>query len=196
MSIEAQLQFIQEIDKLKSIERQTLNYYGGRRENSAEHSWHLAMAVLIFQNQAEHKNLDIFKALKMALLHDIVEIDAGDVVIYGDQSQKAEKEAVAAQRLFGLLPADQAQELSEIWEEFEKRESPEARYVASLDRFLPLMSNYLSGGYSWKNHQVTYEQVIEKNQGTMPKSVPTLWKTALRMLDEAVSKGFLKKRNL
>ena len=190
MSIEALLPFLKEADLLKLVNRQTLIHSGGRQENSAEHSWHLAIAVLLFQKNAP-EDLDMAKAIKMALLHDIVEIDAGDVFVYGDQSAKADKELEALGRLTGLLPEDLAKEFSDIWLEFEKGESPEAKYVSALDRFLPMFSNYLNEGHSWKKHGITSSRVVAKNQPPIQAGLPDLWDTVSKMLENCVSEGRL-----
>ena len=191
MSIESLLPFIKEIDRLKLIDRNTPIHAGGRVENTAEHSWHLAMTVLVFEKMSPVK-LDINKAVKMALLHDIVEIDAGDVIIYGDQSSKKDKEALARDRIFGLLPEAIAGEFKAIWDEFEEGHSPEAKYVSAIDRFLPLYSNYLNGGYSWKNHNVKADKVIGKCEPPINGGLPELWLVAQKMITESIANGNLK----
>ena len=163
MQIEQILPFILEIDKLKKIERQALIHTGGRRENTAEHSWHLALSVMVLcKTSPVELNLD--KAIKMALLHDIVEIDAGDTFVYNETADKKDKELQAIERITNLLPAEIGQDLKAIWLEFESGESAEAKFVSAIDRFLPLYSNYLNEGYSWQNHKVTSTQV-EKRVG-------------------------------
>lgn len=191
MSIESLLPFIKEIDRLKLIDRNTPIHAGGRVENTAEHSWHLAMTVLVLEKMSPVK-LDINKAVKMALLHDVVEIDAGDVIIYGDQSSKKDKEALARDRIFGLLPESLATEFKAIWDEFEAGESPEAKYVSAIDRFLPLYSNYLNGGYSWKNHGVKADKVIGKCESPINGGLPELWLVAQKMIQESIQNGNLK----
>ncbi|MGZ3724175.1 MAG: HD domain-containing protein [Pseudobdellovibrio sp.] len=192
MNLESLLPFIKEIDKLKKVERQTLNYTGDRRENTAEHSWHLAVSVLVCANCAPEK-INVEKTMKMALLHDLVEIDAGDTFIYGDQSAKKSDEERAAKRITGLLPEAVAQDLLAIWHEFEAGESAEARFVAALDRFLPLYSNYLNKGYSWQNHNVKSEKVIAKCQPPIEAGLPQLWPIAQQMIDESIERGNLMK---
>ena len=192
MKIGALLPFIQEIDKLKSIQRQTLIYTGERKENSAEHSWHLAMAVMVCATQSS-QNLDLFKALKMALLHDLVEIDAGDVIIYGDQSGKSTAENLALKRIMGLLPDNVSNDFIQVWQEFELGQSEEAKFVQALDRFLPLYSNLLNKGHSWKNHNVNYEKVISKCQAPIESALPELWQLSKQMIDDSVTNGFLNK---
>ena len=192
MDLEILLPFIKEIDRLKTIERQTLIHNGGRRENTAEHSWHLALAVMVFQKYSPEK-VDLDKAIKMALLHDVVEIDAGDSIVYSPQTGKKEAEEKALKRIMGLLPQDLEKELSDIWLEFESGDSAESRFVSALDRFLPIFSNYLNGGHSWKNHNVTAERVTAKCQPPIENALPDLWTLAEKMLKESVAKGDLKK---
>lgn len=191
MSLESLLPFIKEIDRLKLIERNTPIHAGGRVENTAEHSWHLAMTVLVFEKMSPQK-LDINKAVKMALLHDIVEIDAGDVIVYAEQPNKKEKEAKARDRIFGLLPEAIATEFMAIWNEFEDGQSAEAKFVSAIDRFLPLYSNYLNGGYSWKNHNVKADKVIGKCEPPITAGLPELWTVAQHMINESIENGNLK----
>ena len=189
-TIESLLPFLKEIDKLKKIERQALIHSGGRRENSAEHSWHLAMSVLVLQSLSP-KKLDIGKAVKMALLHDIVEIDAGDTIVYGDLSGKKADEARALDRIMGLLPPDLEAEFKAIWTEFEEGQSDEAQFVSSIDRFLPIYSNYLNEGYSWKNHNISAARVAGKCEEPITKGLPELWTLTTKMLEESVASGHL-----
>lgn len=190
MQIEDLLPFIKEIDRLKAVERQTLIHGGGRPENSAEHSWHLAMAALAFHSFADPR-VDLLKALKMALLHDLVEIDAGDTFVYGDHSGKYEKETAAIERILGLLPDDSGAELKALWFEFEERRSPEACFVAALDRFLPMFSNHLNEGHSWRRHGISASQVRQKNEKPIKDALPGLWAAAEKMIQAAVSSGHL-----
>lgn len=190
MTIESLLPFIKEIDRLKKIERQALIHNGGRRENSAEHSWHLAMTVLVLEKTSPEK-IDIAKAVKMALLHDIVEIDAGDTMVYGDLSNKKASETAALERIMGLLPNTVAEEFKSLWNEFEEGVSPEAKFVSAIDRFMPIFSNYLNEGYSWKNHKVTVDKVVAKCQPPISEGLPELWKVTERMLEESVAAGHL-----
>jgi putative hydrolase of HD superfamily len=186
-----QLQFILEIDKLKSVYRRTYLIDGARHENSAEHSWHLALLALIL---AEHANepLDVAKVVKMVLVHDIVEIDAGDTYIYDAQGDKAERERIAADRVFGLLPEDQEAEFRGLWEEFETGATPEARFAAALDRFIPQLHNYHTQGRSWKEHGITAERVLTRNVEISHGSV-TLWEWTQTLIERAVSEGLLPK---
>jgi putative hydrolases of HD superfamily len=191
MKPEELLPFLKEVDRLKTVERQALLHNGGRRENSAEHSWHLAIAVLLFHSFASEK-VDLLKALKMALLHDIVEIDAGDTFAYDVNSDTNTKELEAIKRLTGLLPKELGESLKEIWLEFEEGQSPEAKLVKGLDRFLPAYSNILNEGHTWKKHGITLTQVLGKNQKPIETGVPSLWPVFEKMLNEAVSQGHLK----
>jgi putative hydrolase of HD superfamily len=186
-----QIAFILEIDKLKSIIRRTYLVNIDRAENTAEHSWHLAiMAILL----AEHANepVDVAKVVKMVLIHDIVEIDAGDTYFYDSAAalDKAEREHAAADRIFGMLPADQAGEMRELWEEFEAGRTAEARFALALDRFIPQLHNYHTGGRSWSEHGITVDRVLERN-ASMAEGSQKLWECARALLDDAVAKGFL-----
>ncbi len=193
--LEQQIRFILEIDKLKTVLRRSYLLNGSRYENSAEHSWHLAVMALVL---AEHANepVDLCRVLKMLLVHDIVEIDAGDTYCYDEvaNQDKAERERRAAERLFGLLPPDQRDELRALWEEFEARQTPEAKFAAALDRLMPLMHNFFTGGRSWQEHGVTLEQVLERNSPTAEGSA-TLWAFAKRLIDQAVEQGLLPSRS-
>lgn len=191
MSIDSLLPFIKEIDRLKKIERQAQIHSGGRHENTAEHSWHLAMTVLVFEKLSPTP-LDVNKAVKMALLHDIVEIDAGDTFVYSDLSGKLEKEIKALDRICGLLPEPISQDFKDIWHEFEEGLSPEAKFVSAIDRFLPLYSNYLNEGYSWKNHNVTSDKVVHRCEAPITAALPELWAASQRMIDESIKNGHLK----
>jgi putative hydrolase of HD superfamily len=190
MQIESLFPFLIEADRLKQVNRQTLIHNGGRHENSAEHSWHLALAAMIFQKFAPPE-LDLNKAIKMALLHDLVEIDAGDVIVYGDHSNKREKETAALERLTNLLPDEIGSEFRNIWHEFEDGQSIEAKYVSAIDRFLPLFSNLLNDGYAWKNHGITSSQVIGKNQPLIEEGIPQLWEVVRKLIEEAIQKNHL-----
>ena len=184
-----QIAFLLEIDKLKSILRQTYLVNEPRYENSAEHSWHLAMAALIL---AEHANepVDPLRVLKMLLVHDIVEIDAGDTYVYGVQTEKAALEQAAAERIFGLLPEDQRDEVRGLWEEFEARETPDAKFAAGLDRIMPILHNYHTEGHSWRKHGIARSQVLARNGHTAEGS-EVLWKYILTIIDDATAKGYL-----
>jgi putative hydrolase of HD superfamily len=189
--LEQQIRFIVEIDKLKSICRRTSLMNGTRNENTAEHSWHLAVMAIVL---AEYSNapVDLARVLKMTLVHDLVEIDAGDTFIYDAQGEldKAEREGAAADRLFALLPADQAVELRQLWDEFEARQTAEARFAASLDRLIPQLHNYYNEGGSWKEHGISVDRVVAKNLA-MKEGSSALWSWTQQLLQDAVAKGFL-----
>lgn len=186
-----QVAFLLEIDKLKQVYRQTYLLDASRKENDAEHSWHLAVMALLLQEYTLQE-LDLLKVLKMVILHDLVEIDAGDSFCYDDEANcsKAAREERAADRLFSLLPGDQGREFRRLWEEFEVRESPEARYAAALDRLQPLLHNYHTRGKSWREHGVTRDQVLQRN-GHIEEGSPALWAYAARLIQDAVDKGYL-----
>lgn len=186
-----QVEFIAEIDKLKLIQRQTLLLDRSRRENDAEHSWHLAMMVLLL---AEHSNhpIDCLKVLKMVLIHDLVEIDAGDTYAYDEtgNQDKGEREMAAADRIFGLLPPDQGTEFRNLWDEFEEAQTADARFANAVDRMQPLLHNCLTDGESWQQHAVVRSQVIKRCQPIEDGSTE-LWAHMLERIDEAVAKGQL-----
>ena len=189
--LEAQIRFILEIDKLKTVLRRTWILDRSRRENSAEHSWHLAvMAVLL----AEYgpAGLDLQRVLKMVLIHDLVEIDAGDTFCYDPTAllDQADRERRAADRLFALLPADLAAELRGLWDEFDLRASREARFAAALDRLQPVLHNYTTEGGTWREHRVTRDQVVARNQ-PMSEGAPELWDYAKSLIDDAVARGLI-----
>ncbi len=190
--LERQIQFIIETDKLKEVFRQTLCTQSRRPENSAEHSWHFALMVITLAEHSNHQPLDVLRVLKMVLIHDLVEIDAGDTYAYDtkNMADQHEREARAAARIFGLLPPDQAVEFRALWDEFEARATPEARFAAACDRFHPMLLNCLTGGETWKKHGVTHDKVVARNQHTKEGST-LIWSYALRMIDDAVQTGFL-----
>ncbi len=188
-----QIEFIKEIDKIKYIQRRTSLFNSNRRENDAEHSWHLAMMALVM---AEHANepIDILKVIKMVLIHDIVEIDSGDIFIYDTEKNhdNTEEELKAANRIFGILPKEQAEELIALWTEFEMGETNEAKFAKSIDRLEPLMQNASNNGGTWQEFDVPYSMVIEKKQGIQDGS-RTLWGYAKDLIDDSASKGILRK---
>jgi putative hydrolase of HD superfamily len=187
----AQLDFILEIGKLKRVLRRSYILDGSRRENDAEHSWHLAlMAAVLAEHAAEP--VDIGRVIRMLLIHDLVEIDAGDTSMYDADAHadKAEREERAADRIFALLPDDQAERFRALWDEFEARQTPEARFAAAIDRLQPQLLNDQTQGRLWREHGVTVDQVIARNRH-MAEGAPALWDTARRLLDDAVAKGYL-----
>lgn len=192
--LKRQLEFLKEADKLKTVFRQTYLVDGSRRENDAEHSWELAFMVILLSDYTGEKKLDILKLLKMTLIHDIVEIDAGDTYIYDKEGMKEKevKEAEAAGRLFSILPDDQCAELKSLWEEFERRESPEAKFAAALDRFQPLLHNYYTRGRSWNEHGIDSNRVLNLIKD-IEEGSPVLYKAAKDLVYRAVDAGFLKR---
>lgn len=188
-----QVDFIKEIDKLKYIQRKTKLFNSNRPENDAEHSWHLAMMTIVL---AEHSDvpIDVLKVLKMVLIHDIVEIDAGDTFIYDTQKNhtNTSEELVAAKRIFGLLPQEQADEFIAIWEEFEEGLTDEAKFARAMDRFEPLLQNTSNGGGTWAEFDVRYQQVYDKKKAIKNGST-TIWNYAENLLDQSVESGILKK---
>ncbi len=187
-----QVEFLKEIDDLKQIFRQTVLTKDRRQENDAEHSWHLAMLVMVLSEYSNQSSIDLLRTVKMVLIHDIIEIDAGDTFCYDDHDRnaKTEKERKAAHRIFGILPENQAQEFIDLWEEFEAMETPEAQFAAAVDRLQPLLLNYYSEGYAWKKHGIKRSQVIERNHH-ISKGSKVLWEFAENLIEESVNKGYL-----
>ncbi len=186
-----QLRFVLEVDKVKHILRQTLLTDGSRRENDAEHSWHLAlMAPLLAEHAAGP--IDVTRVMQMVVVHDLVEIDAGDTFCYDDagQATKLQRERQAADRIFGLLPADQRDWVRGLWDEFEARQSPEARYAAALDRLQPLMHNYATQGAAWRKHGVRAAQVRDRNRH-IAAGGPELWRFVQGLIADAIARGYL-----
>ncbi|MFP4347351.1 MAG: HD domain-containing protein [Thermodesulfobacteriota bacterium] len=186
-----QLAFILEIDGLKDVARQSYLLSGKRRENTAEHSWHLAVMASVLAEYADAP-VDTGRVIRMVLIHDIVEIDAGDTYCYdaNGHSDKAERENRAADRIFGLLPRDQEIRMRTLWEEFETGNSPEARWARSLDRFMPLLHNFHTGGKSWREHGITRPQVRGRMR-PLQEGSEALWKLAESIIDQAVERGYL-----
>ncbi|MFQ6866482.1 HD domain-containing protein [Blautia sp.] len=184
-----QMEFIVEVDKVKNIMRQTYLSDAGRKENDAEHSWHLAlMAVLLKEYSNEEVNLS--KVVPMVLIHDLVEIDAGDTYAYDEvgAATKAERETKAADRIFGLLPEDQKKWFRELWEEFEEYQTPEARFAHVLDNCQPLLLNDASGGRSWAEHGVKKSQIYKRNQYTGEGS-REIWEYMKELIDKHIDLG-------
>lgn len=187
--LERQIAFLLEIDGLKEIVRRTYLLSGSRRENSAEHSWHLAMAALLLAEHAAEP-VNGARVAAMALVHDIVEIDAGDTFVYDTEAaaDKAQRERAAAERLFGLLPADQGLLLRELWDEFEARSTPEARFAQALDRLLPVLHNIHTSGRAWRENGITADRVLARN-AHIAEGSPVLWDFVRRLVGRAVSRG-------
>lgn len=188
-----QMEFIIEVDKVKNIFRQTKIHDGTRRENDAEHSWHLALMAFLLSEHAIEKSFDLLKVMKMCIIHDLVEIDAGDTFCYDAKGNldKLEREEAAAKRLFGILPSDQAHEFHSLWQEFDAMETLEARYAAALDRIQPVLLNYVNQGGTWREHGITKAQVIARN-GHIQKGAPEIWEFVSQIIDDAEAKGYFK----
>lgn len=189
--LDAQLAFLQEADRLKSVLRMTSLIGGARRENSAEHSWHFALMALTLAEHAAAE-IDLCRVLRMALVHDLVEIDAGDAFVYDAAAMdgKAERERAAAQRLFGLLPPDQAADYHALWDEFEAQETPEARFAAAVDRLCGMLPNWRNDGGTWREHAVSAERVRARN-APIGDGAPRVWQTARGWIDAAVERGWI-----
>lgn len=190
-----QIQFILEVDKLKDIFRQTVLIHSGRPENDAEHSWHLCLLVIVLAEHANVPSLNILKVLKMLILHDLVEIDAGDTFAYDTaaMADQHEREARAANRIFGLLPKDQAAEFRALWDEFEAKTTDEAKFATAVDRFQPMLLNVHTAGSAWKRHGITHDRVVARNRHIAEGST-ALWEYAAAMIAQAVSDGHLAAR--
>lgn len=190
-----QIEFIKEIDKIKYILRKTKLFHSDRNENDAEHSWHLALMAIVL---AEYANapIDLLKVVKMVLIHDIVEIDAGDTFIYDTQKSHSntDEERIAARRIFGLLPEEQANDLIALWEEFEADSTPEAQFARTMDRLEPLLQNVSNNGGTWAEFGVGHDKVVEKKK-QIKNGSDTIWDYAEQLIHESVEKGILKKES-
>ncbi|MBN1151332.1 HD domain-containing protein [candidate division WOR-3 bacterium] len=181
--------FTGEIDRLKSVFRHTYIFDGSRHENSAEHSWHLAVMAMVFE-KFSNRPIDVLKVIKMVLIHDLVEIDAGDYILYTDKKdEKRQKEETASKRIFGLLPENLKDEFMDIWLEFEERKTAEARFATAIDRLEPIMQNHATEGKAWRENGIKKDQVIEANQHIAEGS-QALWDFALSLIDECSEKLF------
>ena len=195
--LEQQFEFIREIDKEKYIGRQTYLSDGKSKENDAEHAWHMAIMTILLSEYA-NEEIDVLKTVTMLLIHDIVEIDAGDTYAYDEEAKKTQKEREqkAAERIFGLLPPDQGEKFKKIWEEFEARETKEARFARTMDNLQPVMLNDATDGKAWVEHGVHLEQIMKRNQNTAEGS-ETLWEYAYQnFILPNVEKGRIKSENI
>jgi Predicted hydrolases of HD superfamily len=190
--LEKQLQFLTEADKMKSVYRQTLIMDGSRRENDAEHSWHLALMALTLSEYAASDKVDINRVIEMALLHDLVEVYAGDTFCYDAKGylDKDERERLAADKLFALLPKEQAAEFRGLWEEFDKMETPDSLYASAIDRFQPFLCNSKTGGHTWVLHKIKAEQVYKRME-PVRTTIPALWSFIEDVIAEYKAKGVL-----
>ena len=192
--LDQQLAFVLEIDKLKQILRRTRLLYAGeelgRFENTAEHSWHITLMAVVL---VEHSNeaVDLGRVIRMLLVHDLVEIDAGDTPAFGDQGSKEKLEAAGAARIFGLLPEDQGEEFMALWREFEGRETAESRYANAIDRLLPSFQNIENRGGSWQDFGVSRAKA-DARLSPIGEGSTALWAAVQRVLDEGEAKGWLR----
>jgi putative hydrolases of HD superfamily len=187
----AQLEFLLEVDALKRVERRTRITGGSRQENTAEHSWHLALFALVLAEHADEP-VDLARVLAMAVVHDLVEVDAGDTFAYdvAGEAAKAERERAAADRLFGLLPPEQGRRLRDLWEEYERGDTADARFAMAVDRLQPILLNHADGGRTWREHGITADRVLARNAAIARSSAP-LWEVARQRVADAVSRGLL-----
>jgi len=186
-----QMEFLLEADKLKTIVRRNHLSDGSRRENDAEHSWYFALAALVLAEHAREP-VDLARVLRIALIHDLVEIDAGDAFIYdaAATAAQAEREERAAARLFGLLPEDQAAELLALWREFERAETKEARYAKAIDRLAAVILNHASQGLTWRQHGVRKQQILAVNE-KIAAGAPPLWEHVRGLIEDAAARGWI-----
>ena len=184
--LKQQMNFLMEVDKVKKIIRQTYLADGSRKENDAEHSWHLALMCILL-SEYSNEPIDVLKTMTMVLIHDIIEIDAGDTYAYDTTANKTKKvrEIAAAERIYHLLPKDQAEYLRSLWDEFEEGITKEARFAITLDKLQPLLLNDQTEGRSWREHEVVLEQVLQRNQNTHLGS-EILWNYAKDIFDKNV----------
>lgn len=188
--LDKQFDFIRELDKEKFIGRQTYLTDGVRKENDAEHAWHMAVMTLIL-SEYSNEPIDILKTISMILIHDVVEIDAGDTYAYDENAKKtqAEREKKAAKRIFGMLPEGQREKFENLWIEFEERKTPEARFARVMDNIQPMMLNSATDGKAWEEHKVHLEQILKRNEIT-PTGSEKLWEYAKeKFIDKNVKKG-------
>ncbi|UKS29725.1 HD domain-containing protein [Paenibacillus sp. HWE-109] len=190
--VRQQIEFIREIDGLKHVLRQSYLMNGSRRENDAEHTWHIAVMGLLLKEHAIDQNLNLKKVVHMLLIHDLVEIDAGDTFAYDVKGyeDKWDREVAAAKRIFGLLPTDQQTEWMDLWLEFEEGQTTEAKYAAAMDRLHPVLHNFYTEGIAWKAHKVSVG-AVKKRVAVVAEAAPALGQFVANLLEEAVEKGYL-----
>lgn len=190
--LKKQMDFIREIDKEKQIFRQTYVSDGTRKENDAEHAWHMAIMTFLLSEYA-NEEIDVLKTIRMILIHDIVEIDAGDTYAYDEAAKATQKdrELLAAERLFGILPKDQAQELRALWDEFEEGKTKEARFARTMDNVQPLLLNDATNGKAWEEHEVALSKIMKRNERTARGS-EVLWEYSRKhLIEKNVQEGHI-----
>lgn len=191
--LQKQMEFIIEVDRLKDIIRQTHLTNGERKENDAEHSWHLAL-MAVFLSEYSKEPVDVLQVIKMVLIHDLVEIDAGDTYLYDEAGNgtKAAREQKASERIFHILPEDQAEELFGLWREFEERKTPESKFANTLDRIQPILLNDATDGRAWREHDVCIDQIMSKNEYTSQGS-DVLWAYIQEVFEKNIKNGNIKR---
>ena len=192
--LEQQMRFLVEVDKMKSVYRRTILIDKTRRESDAEHSWHFALMAMLLAEYADPEKVDCARVIRMALVHDLIEIYAGDTFAYDVQGNqdKRQRETEAADKLFALLPEDQAAEIRALWEEFDAMETPDAQYAAAIDRLQPFLNNYLTQGHTWGLGGVKSAQVYER-MDPIRVALPEGWPFVDKMIQESIEKGYLEK---
>nr|WP_296957770.1 HD domain-containing protein [uncultured Mediterraneibacter sp.] len=190
--LEQQIRFIIEVDKVKNIFRQTYLADANRKENDAEHSWHLALSAVLLKEHMK-EDVDLLKVIIMVLIHDLVEIDAGDTYAYDSEGAKTKRarELKSADRIFGILPEDQGSYFRKLWDEFEEYESADAKFAHLLDNFQPFLLNDASNGLSWTEHGVHRSQVCKRNE-KVPETSEIVWNKMLEVMDKHIAEGHLK----
>lgn len=191
--LKSQLGFLMEIDEMKKVLRRNLIKDGSRRENDAEHSWHFAVAAMVLAEYAPAK-IDVGHVVKMALVHDLVEVYAGDTFAYDADGyeDKEKREQEAADKLFSILPQGQREEIRALWEEFEEIKTDESKYANSLDRFMPLMLNFVTKGHTWKLRDDITKESVYKRMAPIEKGIPPLWEIVEKIINESIKRGYLK----
>ena len=189
---EKQLRFLVEIDKMKTVLRQTVLVDKSRQENDAEHSWHFAVMAMILYEYADASRVDLSRVLKMALVHDLIEIYAGDTAAFDEAglADKTEREEKAADKLFGLLPPDQGEEIRSLWAEFDAMETPDAQYANAIDRLQPFINDYMAEGLAWPPDRVTSEKLYQR-LAVVRKSAPELWEFVEHVVEDSIKKGYI-----
>jgi len=191
--LDRQLEFIIEVDRVKDVFRKSKQFHQDRYENDAEHSWHIALMAMVLAEHADGKP-DILRVIKMLLIHDLVEIDTGDTIVYRKNEETERAEAAAAERIFGILPVEQGRKFLDLWKEFEAGETAEARFALAVDRLEPLMQNIYRRGETWRENNVSAENVKKVNS-RIGRSSRVLWEYALSEIERCVSEGFLPDRS-